>query len=520
MKRLIPALLMLANAVAAFFLAWSGEELDETFIAGALYAITLGLLALLLAIRPRGFVVVLARGVGIAILVVVVGVGLISGAIFALGAGAGAIATVAIGIALIAVQVRLLRAIPLDDNNSASRLIKTGFGTGLALFLALALFYVARIGETMAEMVMLAPRVRADSVMRAAVPRVQACAVTFAQRRGAYPPALAAMGPDPQGDGCLDDGHASGRIGRITLSYRPAASDSQGQIRAYQVIAKGNVGFERGESRMAFGDETGIVRAGDSASTPSGLRIIHGGMQDVRAIRACAELHRLRDSLGAYPRDWKQRPLILETDSREQNIRWLGCHAGYHASFDSAVKMRSLATYTPLGDSMRPSDYVVEIRPRVYGVTGVRSIRMSSHGRVHFTVENRPATDGDAVVPECAYGVGDSTCAPAAGGIPARVDVVIPDTVAAGDVFTVDIIDLRPARERDHPYQYRVLCNYRRYSDPPEPPSSYDLSSSAHCVADAERSEHGYVNVRVWVRDYATTESSIYRRAHLSRRGR
>jgi hypothetical protein len=519
MKRFIPAMLMLVNAVAAFFLAWSGEELDETFIAGVLYAVTLGLLALLLAIRPRGFVVLLARGVGLAILVSVVGLGLISGAIFALGAGASAIGTVAIGIALIVVQLRLLRAIPLEDASPARRFVKTALGTGLALFVAFVLFYLAMIGETMAEMVMLVPRVRADSVMRAAVPRVQACAVAFATRHGAYPASLAAMGPAPEGDGCLDEAHASGRIGRITLSYTPGAPTTRGRISAYEVVARGNIGFERGEPWMAFGDETGIVRAGDSASTPAALRVIHGGMDDVRSIRACAELHRLRDSLGAYPRDWRTRPPITESDTHEQNIRWLGCR-GSQVSFDPTIKMRSVGTYVPVGDSARPRDYVVQIRPRVYGVTGVRSIRVTAHGRVHSTTEDRPATEDDVVVPECAYDVGDGTCAPAAGGIPARVDVVIPDTVAAGEPFAVNIVDLRPARERDHPYQYRVLCNYRRYADPPEPPSSYALSSSAQCVADAERSENGYVIVRVWVRDYATTESGIYRRARLRQRVR
>jgi hypothetical protein len=384
--------------------------------------------------------------------------------------------------------------------------------------MSLVLFYVAMIGESMAEMVMLVPRVRADSVMRAAIPRVQACAVSFAVRRGGYPPSLAAMGPAPEGDGCLDASHASGRLGRVTLDYRPTAPDSAGRIREYEVTAQGNIGFERGEPQIAIGDETGIVRAGPFASLPSGLRIIHGGMQEVRGIRACAELHRLRDSLGSYPRDWQKRAPILETDSHDEHIRWLGCRDGYAVGFDPTVKTRSLATYTPLGDPMRPSDYIVEMRPRVYGVTGVRSLRMRSRGRVHSTVEDRPATDEDPVVPECAYNLGDSTCAPAPGGIPARVDVIIPDTVAAGETFTVDIIDLRPDRERDHPYQYRVLCNYRRFSDPPEPPSSYDVSSSAQCVADPERSQSGYVNVRVWIRDYATTESSLYRRARLRRR--
>lgn len=519
MKRFVPSLLMLANAILAFFLTWDGEKLDETFAAGVLYALLLGLLSLLLALRPRGFVVVLARGVSIAIIISLVIIGLISGAVFALGMGWKAWLEAGVGVALLAIQVYLLRALPSEDSSRTARVLKIVIGTGFAFFLFFTLFFVAEVAVNVAELAMLAPRVRADSVMRASIPRVQACAVRFAKERGGYPRSLADMGPAPRGMGCLDEEHASGTLGRVSLRYVPSEPDSQSAVRSYQVIASGNIGFRHGEARMAFGDESGILRSGDSTASPSTLPVIHGGMLALRTIRACSELRRLRDSSASYPRKWQELFDIRETDSHEQNLRWLGCLHGdpaVYVNFEGTPRMHSAATYSPIGDSAAVTDYVIEIRPRVYGLTGVRSIRATARGPVHTTVEDRGATEQDAIVQPCEYEIGNQTCAPEAGGTPANVDVVLPDTVAHGDTFTVSIVDERPAQENTRPYQYHVLCNYRKFADPPEPPATYSFAPHAACVADSTKSDGGWTVVRVWVRDYATSETSIYRRARLA----
>ena len=510
---------MLANAALAFYLGWSGGKIDESLIAGVLYALALGFLALLLVIRPRGSVVVLARGVAIAIIIMLVFFGLISGAAFALGSGPMAWLQAAIGIALIAIQVLLLRALPLPDPNSSRRILKNVLGSGLAFFLTLMLFYVSEIGKSATDFAMLYPRVRGDSVMRSSVARVQACAVAFAKERGGYPASLAEMGPPPSGNGCLDAAHATGKLGAVTLTYVVGTPDSAGIRRTFQVFSSGHIGYDHGEPWMSFGDETGIFRSGDSAATPSAIRVIHGGMLAVRMIRACANLRRLAHPSTGYPRDWNDVFEVRETDTQDANMQWLGCYYGDPASYVNldtthATVVRG-ARYTPVGDSV-VTDYVLEIRPRIYGVTGVRSIRTTAHGPVHTTVEDRSATDDDPVVPTCAYVIGDQTCAPEAGGVPASVDVVIPDTVAHGQTFAVKITDTRPATRDKKPYQYAVLCNYRKFAvNMPKPPASYSFTPPTQCVADSTKAEGGWVVVRVWVRDYSTTETSIYRRAHL-----
>jgi hypothetical protein len=512
---------MLANAALAFYLAWSGGKIDESFVAGVVYALALGLLALLLALRPRGFVVVLARGVAIAIIITLVVFALFSGAVFALGVSPTAWLQAAIGLVPLAIQVLLLRALPLSDPNPSQRIFKNVAGAGLAFFLTLMLSCVSQIGKNVTEFATLSPRIRADSVMRSSVARVQACAVAFAREHGGYPASLAEMGPRPSGTGCLDEAHAAGKIGAVTLKYVAAAPDSVGLRRAFQVFSSGHVGYQHGEPWMAFGDETGIFRSGDSAATPSAIEVIHGGMLPVRTIRACANLRRLAHPATGYPRDWNDVYEVRETDTQDANMRWLGCYYGDRASYvnldTTHAKVIHGARYTPIGDSV-VTDYVLEIRPRIYGVTGVRSLRTTARGPVHTTVEDRAATDDDPVVPTCAYEIGDQTCAPEAGGVPASVDVVIPDTVAHGDTFAVKITDTRPPSRVNHPYQYAVLCNYRKFAvNMPKPPTTYSFTPPAQCVADSTRAESGWVIVRVWVRDYSTTETSIYRRAHLPR---
>src|SRR5215212_5873287 len=166
MNRLRVTLLMLANASLAFFLSWSGDKIDDTFIAGALYALALAILALLLALRPRGFVLLLARGVSIAIIVIVVGLALITGAAFALGSSIRAWREGAVALALLAIQVFLLRTIPLSDANRPRRIFETMLGTGLAFVLTFVIYFAALLAANVAKFAMLAPRIRADSVMR------------------------------------------------------------------------------------------------------------------------------------------------------------------------------------------------------------------------------------------------------------------------------------------------------------------------------------------------------------------
>ena len=520
MKPFMPSLLMLANAALVFVAVWSGDKPDDTLTIGILYAAALGFMALLLFIRPGGKVAIMGRGIAVAILAILGFFGLFAMVAMVLLQQADvSITEIAFAAALLAIQFLLLRELRLDEAHRVRGRVRTGIAAVVAGASFLMLFFVGTLAHNVVGIALLIPRFRADSVMRGSVPRIQACAVASSQRNGGYPASLMAMGPPPSGDGCLDTRYASGKVGRVSVSYRPGSADPAGRVPAYQVFARANSGLEDGEPQMAFGDQSGILRAGDSADTPAKLKIIHGGMLVVRSVRACAEHYRHRVSPdSAYPSIPKELyPRYQGEEETEENLRSLGCSPSIFPSFNPGSRSWNVGTYTPVGDSARPTDYVLEIRPRVYGVTGVRSIRTTARGPVYSTVENRAATDADPLVPPCAYEVEDGHCAPDPGGVRARVDVVLPDTATAGEAFSVTAVDRRPASDRNHSYQYRVMCKHRMYVDR-EPPATYTLSPSAHCTAEPE-SQSGSGNpvwIRVWVRDYAGTETSIDRRVYLA----
>jgi hypothetical protein len=228
-------------------------------------------------------------------------------------------------------------------------------------------------------------------------------------------------------------------------------------------------------------------------------------------------MYRARPWAGAYPANPEALYSIPRIEGEtEESARLLGCRDV--PSFDSTSGMTMITTYSPVGDDpKRPTDYILEIRPRIYGVTGVRSLRTTARGPVHSTLENRPATDQDPIVPSCEYKVDEARCVPAPGGVPAAVEIVAPDSVTAGERFTFTLKDLRPSNERHPPYQFYIKCNYLPYSGLREPPDAYLFMKGGACIADAERSTHGgqVVVLRVWVRDIGGSRSFIEHRAWL-----
>lgn len=520
MQRFLPALLTLAIAVLFFLAIWLGDPSDEGLGSGTFVSGGLAVLALALLMRPQGVAVYFARGIAVAIIGIVVVLWLMGGAPINPVVWFSSVDS-AVAVLLLVAAVLLRRYLPRKDENTARRRVKTAIAAVVAGFAYLMLFYVGTIGGSVLEIVRVSPRMRADSLMKASIARVQSCAVAFAARNGTYPPSLASMGPSPAGDGCLDDEYATGRLDPVTLAYVPAAPDGAGRIDAYHVLAEGNIGFDHGERRMAFGDESGIIRAGDSAATPEALPVIHGGMRAVAAVRACAEFYRFTDSSGAYPRDSKSLFVNDPRPTGEEKLRWLGCFPTDFPRFDTSSRAWNLATYVPVGDATRPTDYVLEIRPRVYGVTGVRSIRATARGPAHATLENRAATEQDPIVPSCMYDLGDGTCAPEPGGVPARIRLIVADSVAAGDTLRIEIVDPRPAAEQRYPYQYHVRCNFQPYSDPMEPPATYSFSTLATCIANGEKTtDGGKIGIRVWVRDHTGSQSAFDRRVPLKGRPR
>ena len=512
----LAAALMCGNAALAFWTWWASEgPSQKALVTAGTIAGFLLLAALLIALRPRGVIITLARGIAIMNIIGVVFLGLISGALFALGTGFNGVTGLLLGVAIVAVQVKLLRCLPSPHHMKWRRIVSNTLGTVTVFFLFLFVFYGGEVAGAMVDIGGGYARYKAEDLMLTTVVRAQRCAIEYAAQRQAYPASLAAMGSP--GTGCLEDKQASGTLGKITLRYIAPRTET-----GFVLLASAPVGPDSGETRLVYADETGILRKGDEVPDPAALPPVQGGMHSVRALRACAEIFRQQKSARYYPATWRELFDVREPDPTLERNRWLGCsfQQGTSITFDTTQsRTANIGTYRPLGDSLQPSDYALEIRPRRYGIDGVRSILATARGRVHSTVEDRPANETDPVVPECAYDPGDGSCAPAPGGIAARVDVSLPDTVAVGDTFTVVIRDARPAEERDRPYQYHVQCNFRRYADPPEPPASdaFTEASTARCVVDGDRTDAGYSAIRVWVRDYATSHTYVLRRAVLRR---
>lgn len=511
MRRLLAFFLMAANAILALALTWSGGRADQTLIAGILYFLLLsGLSLLLLAAGPHGAIAATARGVAAAILVMVGGIV----ALWIVSLPMGRFGWIQLSrvefilvAALLVIQFGLLSALRRDPG---ARLLTRADGVATMISLAayFTLFYLSGVMENTAGIFLAIPRLRADSVMRTSIPRVQACALSYRHDTGKYPAALGQLGPAPSGSGCLERSYATGRVGQVRLTYTPREDRS-----GYQILARGTKG-PRGEPMMAFGDETGIVRAGKVTDSVTNLPVIHGGMVGLRAVRACAEY--VRAVTGAYgARPGGIYALRLKGDEEEDLIR-LGCAEHRYPSFDTAQRMGNRGIYTPIEKDGAIVDYVLEIRPRVYGIDGVRSIRTTSHGPVHATVENRPASEADPVVPPCAYDVGDGLCAPEPGGIRPRFEVVFPDSARFDVPVVATVRDLREPATDAVRYQYQAECG-RTGIHTDRPSGVYTFSPTVQCVFPRDADMTSSVWMRVWVRDRAGSEVAVRRAIPLAR---
>lgn len=514
-KERTAAFLLFATAAVVAFLGASDGDAEST-ITGFLLAGLGAIPGILLLIWPRGLIVTLARGVSAAVLVftalmILLAPLLVRNAPLSLWASLFGLA---------ALQVATVRRLAPDPARRTREFALSALMAVGTMFSIMFVYMFGAVSTDMASMVLSRPYRLADSVLTTSIPRVQACAIRFAKDGNGYPAALAAMGPPPAGSGCLDAEHASGSMsrGKVALVYEPGPPDSSGKVRSYRVTARGNTGFERA-ARIAFGDETGLYRAGNVADSLDPLWV-QGALTDVRAVRACAEFMRARRRLT---HNYPQQPDELNPTSQqdyESNARWLGCWPSHFPALNAPDSRRANhGTYVPNADSGARADYTLELRPRIYGVTGVRSIRTTARGSVHSTLEDRAATDDDPVVPTCEYVFVPGHCAPEPGGASASVRLTLSaDTVAWGGLLRVTIEDTRPLEQRTHPYQYALICSHVADRNMKETPPAWSTDSVAECRPERgpERPDESAVRfVRVWVRDFATSETRFELKVYL-----
>jgi hypothetical protein len=259
-------------------------------------------------------------------------------------------------LSIVGIQVGLLRVLRPPAGHAAAAVPTAAAAVG-ALFSLGAIFYVSTVLNATVPILFEIPFLRADSVMMTSIPRVQACAVTYAKRTGQVPRTLGVMGPPPTGSGCLDEQYASGKIGRVSLEYR--AQDST----RYSVVARVER-EDRERSRMATGDQSGILRGG-SAHDTLGFHVLSGSMNLVRGTRACAEYLRARAGGNSYPENPNEAYTGRSESDTQDDLLRLGC--GWIPG-KWGMQVWETWKYTPVRDSGRIVDYMVEVRPAVYGV--------------------------------------------------------------------------------------------------------------------------------------------------------
>jgi hypothetical protein len=427
------------------------------------------------------------------------------------GGGSGAERTQLQGVVAVAVlmQLVILGAAHVLSGAKIGGGVANAVGGFFAMWIVgwavAALIYVV---TPFADFAMTAPRFEADSVMRESVVRVQACAHQYHTRnptRG-YPPDLRSMGPDPSGSGCLPARFASGRPGRARVEYVAAAPDATGAIPSFTVTARVDKG-PKGLPIAAFGDTSGVLRAGRDSVAPPSLRVEHGALHVIRNIRACAEIFRQRSATGSYPRALADLQSVTATPGgKADSLALLGCTPTNYARWNTrGIGTTTRLDFAPIVGSDPVTDYAVDYRPHIYAVDGIRGYRATARGPVRVTKDDRPATDSDPVVPPCEYELGDHVCAPLPGGIAPEVALDLDTSAFFGVPFRVAVRDLRPPSRRDAAYQATIECSHRPYTDSARPPREFNFVLERECVlnTDTPRQWSDRALVRAWVRDRA-----------------
>lgn len=519
MKRPGPrlALLLLVLLDAYLFRLWflgtfgiSDDTAWASALAGAVCIASIGVSAFFF---PAWVPLALARGVALVTCGAVAATWLFGTALSHLGSpssdGQSWLNLVAFGTILLQVGI-FVAAHLIDRPGVGATAVSAAVGTVVVYLGGLIVIVVASFGGQVADFAVSAPRFLADSVMQEAVVRVQACALDHVRRypdRG-YPPDLAAMGPAP-GTECLARDFASGRKGRVQVTYEPGPRDGTGRVGAYRVVTRADAG-DHGEPKMAYGDTAGFLRAGLGSADPATLPVIGGSLRTMHVMRACAEVYRQRHPIEGYPRSPKGFAR-LQGEVGERDAALVGCNPWLipvrDSSRFSAGPLRVTYVATQGVDVGPVTDYVIELRPAIYAVHGIRSYRVTARGPVRMTREDRGATEQDAVVPPCEYDLGDFTCAPLPGGLTPAATLDAAESATGGVPFRVAVTDLRTPEQRDAPYQTSIECNSKisRYMDPPPASDTYGFALAWDCAIPPKEyaAWPDRALVRVWVRDRA-----------------
>ena len=217
-----------------------------------------------------------------------------------------------------------------------------------------------------------------------------------------YPESLHQMGPD--GTGCLPEALLTGSYKGFSISYHPGARNAQGTIGNFTINAEQAAPHGPDFSTMST-DESGFVVYKYEGPHGKGIPSSYSSAESPIANLLGCMWH-------ATDQNWSNVP------QREQYFKkCLGDTYVFTSGSSGEVGAYTFAYSFEQDDSGTIDGFTGEVRPRTYGIGGIRSylivgkmrITKSPSGpanrtatlRVYATPEDRPATRSDPLANEC-----------------------------------------------------------------------------------------------------------------------
>lgn len=246
----------------------------------------------------------------------------------------------------------------------------------------------------------------------------QACLIAYGagHPNEGFPRDLRAIGT--LGSGCFDSTSVSGPLAHARLRYEAGRPDSRGRVTEFWVVAE-PLSEDALWRKQYYADESGVMYLGDfrtrddsilyhhripDSPLPPGesmLSVVDSPVAALKDLQHC--LTSPSQPLAPYfPMSIEQGECLRSYWVADEGQITLSLSAHFESVSDGTYYLVYRARRAQ--DEERAAGYVVELRPETYGVDGIRSYWSDELGRVHWTAEDRPATDADPVVDECGLG--------------------------------------------------------------------------------------------------------------------
>ena len=346
---------------------------------------------------------------------------------------------------------------------------------------------------------------REEVALTSTAVHLQRCAIDYAARHPelGYPPSVIAMGP--AGTKCLTKDDVARTQGDHAVLYVAEPEDAEGRVDGFVVRGSGHPAQYVGTFSV-WGDTSGVLAR---AWGPEAIDETNAPGDGVPV-----EMQSIHDCVAAMVADGVSLPANATRLAREFDVggggrRWAsrGCSGSAPAIAGDTVRAASYAeqhgyrlAYTPVDGGYR-----IDARPASWGETGLRSYTMRETGPIHYTLENRAATEDDAELPPCpAYDVGDCTPTPLDSLPDARF--LHPARLGRDQPYTLGI--RATGDERRFPKRLSWAFECRVESSAPEPTAPLRMLSepadfSCPSAVSGDPGVGDSIVVRLWLRNDA-----------------